>query len=65
MTLKENCFFILQGDSGGPLVIHESEKWTLAGIVASGHGCGLRDFPGLYVPIRNADYLKWIKNVAF
>ena len=56
----------MQGDSGGPLVYQEPGKpWTLAGIVSQGYGCGHRDYPGLYVPIRSTDYLQWIKDVAF
>lgn len=57
-----------QGDSGGPLQIQTNihdDKWQLAGIVSQGYGCGLKNFPGLYVPIRNKAYLQWIKDVAF
>ncbi|KAF2358124.1 Serine proteases trypsin domain [Trinorchestia longiramus] len=58
-----------QGDSGGPLVYfsptHKSGVWVLGGVVSQGYGCGLDQFPGLYVPVSNPDYLSWIKSVAF
>ncbi|XP_018017029.1 clotting factor G beta subunit-like [Hyalella azteca] len=58
-----------QGDSGGPLVYfasdHKDGVSVLGGVVSQGYGCGLEDFPGLYVPLSNPDYLQWIKDVAF
>lgn len=59
---KDAC----QGDSGGPLVYLDARKrYVLAGVVSSGYGCGLQEFPGLYANLRQAPYLRWIKKVAF
>ncbi|XP_047470625.1 venom peptide isomerase heavy chain-like [Penaeus chinensis] len=59
---KDAC----QGDSGGPLVyLDERRRHVLAGVVSSGYGCGLKEFPGLYADLRQAPYLSWIKRVAF
>nr|XP_053651066.1 trypsin eta-like [Cherax quadricarinatus] len=59
---RDSC----QGDSGGPIVYSNStRRYILAGIVSRGYGCGLLDYPGLYVNIRHPLYLAWIKNVAF
>ena len=52
-----------QGDSGGPLMKKLNGKVTLVGVVAKGFGCGLRDFPGIYVLIKS--YLDWIENIVF
>ncbi|XP_018010230.1 clotting factor B [Hyalella azteca] len=59
-----------KGDSGGPLVYFASDHMkggvsVLGGVVSQGYGCGLEDYPGLYVPLSNPDYLRWIKTVAF
>lgn len=55
-----------QGDSGGPIMSPKKDgRYVLAGIVSRGYGCGLKDYPGLYVNVRNASYLEWIKKVAF
>ncbi|XP_042890687.1 trypsin-like isoform X2 [Penaeus japonicus] len=57
---KDAC----QGDSGGPLV-YLDRRYVQAGVVSSGYGCGLQEFPGLYANLRQAPYLSWIKKVAF
>ncbi|XP_071537047.1 venom protease-like [Panulirus ornatus] len=55
-----------QGDSGGPIVyLNSAGRYTLAGIVSRGYGCGLKDYPGLYVNLHQPNYLAWIKNIAF
>ncbi|XP_069184936.1 venom protease isoform X2 [Procambarus clarkii] len=55
-----------QGDSGGPIVTQNSVgRYTLAGIVSRGYGCGHKDFPGLYVNMRHPQHLAWVKKVAF
>ncbi|XP_071537043.1 venom protease-like [Panulirus ornatus] len=55
-----------QGDSGGPIVyLNSAGRYTLAGIVSRGFGCGLKDYPGLYVNLHQPNYLAWIKKVAF
>ncbi|ROT60829.1 clip domain serine proteinase 3 [Penaeus vannamei] len=53
------------GDSGGPAVHHECKRYTLAGVISKGYDCGLRDFAGLYVNVRQRFYLQWIKETAF
>ncbi|XP_047470811.1 venom protease-like isoform X1 [Penaeus chinensis] len=58
---KDAC----QGDSGGPAVHFECNRYTLAGVISQGFGCGLRDYAGLYVNIRQLFYLQWIKETAF
>ncbi|XP_042870075.1 venom protease-like [Penaeus japonicus] len=59
---KDAC----QGDSGGPVVyLDEAKRYVLAGIVSRGYGCGLQEFPGLYVDVRLSTYLSWIKKLAF
>lgn len=56
----------VQGDSGGPLVYRRNGgPYTLGALVSLGYGCGLQQFPGLYVPMSNARYLQWIKDEAF
>ncbi|XP_047470524.1 uncharacterized protein LOC125026265 [Penaeus chinensis] len=59
---KDAC----QGDSGGPVVyLDRAKRYVLAGVVSRGYGCGLQEFPGLYVDVRLGTYLAWIKNMAF
>ncbi|ROT75085.1 clip domain serine proteinase 3 [Penaeus vannamei] len=59
---KDAC----QGDSGGPVVyLDEAKRYVLAGVVSRGYGCGLQEFPGLYVDVRLSTYLSWIKKLAF
>ncbi|XP_042868136.1 venom protease-like [Penaeus japonicus] len=59
---KDAC----QGDSGGPAVYaNDLEVYTITGVISNGYGCGNKDFPGLYANIRHADYLAWIRKIAF
>ncbi|XP_042868134.1 venom protease-like [Penaeus japonicus] len=58
---KDSC----QGDSGGPAVHFECNRYTLAGVISKGYGCGLQDYPGLYVNVQQPYYLEWIKQTAF
>jgi len=55
-----------QGDSGGPLMYQDrlGMSW-LVGVVSHGLRCALKEFPGLYVPLTNPYYLRWIKEVAW
>lgn len=47
-----------QGDSGGPLMCSWNGTWVQVGIVSWGRGCGLHNFPGVY--IRVMSYVSWI-----
>ncbi|RXG71056.1 Clotting factor B [Armadillidium vulgare] len=47
-----------------PIYVQKRE-YVLAGIVSRGFGCGIKEFPGLYIPINKPNYLQWIKDVAF
>ncbi|XP_063586409.1 venom protease-like [Penaeus indicus] len=59
---KDAC----NGDSGGPAVYSDGRgRFTLAGIISSGEGCGREEYPGLYTNVRQSQYLAWIKQVAF
>ncbi|XP_069980481.1 venom protease [Penaeus vannamei] len=59
---KDAC----QGDSGGPAVYaNDLEIYTIAGVVSKGYGCGNKEFPGLYASTRHAEYLAWIRKIAF
>lgn len=46
-----------KGDSGGPL--YDEKTGFLVGITSWGHGCGHRDFPGVYTRISAC--LSWIR----
>ncbi|XP_076057669.1 venom protease-like [Oratosquilla oratoria] len=59
---KDAC----SADSGGPIVyLDDEERFTVAGIVSLGYGCGDRNFPGIYISLHEPSYLAWIKKVAF
>lgn len=50
-----------QGDGGSPLVcplVNDQERYTQAGIVAWGIGCGENNIPGVYANVAAARY--WI-----
>lgn len=47
-----------QGDSGGPLFTANSGTFTVIGIVSSGEGCALKDYPGIYT--RVSFFESWI-----
>ncbi|MEI6623119.1 MAG: serine protease, partial [Actinomycetes bacterium] len=47
-----------QGDSGGPLTT-TGEARRLVGIVSSGNGCALANYPGIYT--RVSKYAQWIE----
>jgi secreted trypsin-like serine protease len=47
-----------QGDSGGPLVATVGGQRRLTGIVSSGYGCALANYPGIYT--RVSTYAKWM-----
>lgn len=50
---------MLQGDSGGPLLLKSpSGKYTIAGIVSFGYGCGEQGLPGIYTDV--GCYMSWI-----
>ena len=66
LTYVNTWLYIPQGDSGGPLVSQEANGiYVLAGIVSLGHGCGRKEYPGLYANVRHPPHLAWIKNIAF
>ncbi len=52
-----------QGDSGGPLVATVGGARRLVGIVSTGTGCALANYPGIYTRI--STYENWIKSKAF
>lgn len=47
-----------QGDSGGPLIAAIDGQVRLTGIVSSGYGCALPNYPGLYT--RVSTYATWM-----
>jgi trypsin len=47
------------GDSGGALTVDQGGVPVVAGIVSTGIGCGLVEFPGIYS--RVTTYLPWIR----
>eukprot|EP00094_Tigriopus_californicus_P011150 TCALIF_10760-PA protein Name:"Similar to Sb Serine proteinase stubble (Drosophila melanogaster)" AED:0.10 eAED:0.10 QI:1/1/0.4/1/0.75/0.6/5/0/468 len=53
---KDAC----EGDSGGPLMIQEenTNRWTLAGLISWGNGCGEKYQPGVYTNVFK--FLNWI-----
>lgn len=51
-----------QGDSGGPLLADVEDRRLLVGLVSSGNGCALPDYPGLYT--RLSTYQNWIARAA-
>ncbi|XP_076057672.1 venom protease-like [Oratosquilla oratoria] len=59
---KDAC----SADSGSPIVyLDDEDRFTVAGIVSLGYGCGDRNFPGIYISLHEPSYLAWIKKVAF
>ncbi|KAK3919837.1 Vitellin-degrading protease [Frankliniella fusca] len=57
---KDAC----QGDSGGPLIYKTPEKDYLLGIVSSGKGCAVKEFPGLYTDLRNEKMRNFVTKVT-
>ncbi|XP_071053511.1 trypsin-7 isoform X1 [Onthophagus taurus] len=51
------------GDSGGPLIVLEGGRWTLAGLISAGFGCGEPHQPGIYHSTSiTAD---WIRSIIY
>ncbi|KAM7142967.1 neurotrypsin isoform 2-T2 [Molossus nigricans] len=52
-----------QGDSGGPLVCERpGASWAVYGVTSWGHGCGVKDSPGVYTKV--SAFVPWIKSVT-
>ncbi|XP_072445130.1 neurotrypsin isoform X4 [Chiloscyllium punctatum] len=52
-----------QGDSGGPLVCEKARgHWVVFGVTSWGHGCGVKDTPGVYTKV--STFIPWIKRVT-
>ncbi|XP_008072284.1 transmembrane protease serine 12 [Carlito syrichta] len=58
--VEDGAFDTCRGDSGGPLMCYlpEHKKFFVMGITSYGHGCGRRDFPGIYSG--PSYYQKWM-----
>ncbi|KAM5287982.1 transmembrane protease serine 12 [Ctenodactylus gundi] len=57
---EDGHFDTCRGDSGGPLMCYlpEHKRFFVMGITSYGHGCGRRDFPGVYSG--PSFYQKWL-----
>ncbi|GCB65676.1 hypothetical protein scyTo_0011902 [Scyliorhinus torazame] len=52
-----------QGDSGGPLMCERAGgHWVVFGVTSWGHGCGVKDTPGVYTKV--STFMPWIKRVT-
>ena len=58
--LKDSC----QGDSGGPLFARRNGTVVQVGIVSSGVGCGVPEFPGVYTEIGSPSVRSFIRTVT-
>lgn len=61
--LPEGGVDACQGDSGGPLVSSIAGRATLVGIVSTGTGCALAEYPGIYT--RVSRYAEWISKYVY
>jgi secreted trypsin-like serine protease len=56
---KDSCY----GDSGGPLVLKSNQGTDVqVGVVSWGHGCALKDFPGVYSRVSST--YDWIREMT-